>query len=112
MPPNNQLIVPTVLVSGSLHFAEVDNNGRAQNVVDVLLATEGVKEEILGGVLEESGWALQRIRTEESGRSWEEDELEALDDGQYIHSFIPYCGVYAFFYHRSPRVVHTYSSAG
>jgi diaphanous 1 len=80
MPPSSRLIVPTALVSGSLHFAEIDNNGRAQNVIDSLIAVDEVRQDILGP-LEESGWALQRIRVEEPGRSWEEDELEALGDG-------------------------------
>jgi diaphanous 1 len=74
------LIVPTILPTGSLHFAEVPNTGRAQDVVDVLLAAEGLKEEVLGD-LEDCGWSLQRLRAERSGRPWEEEELLALGDG-------------------------------
>ncbi len=74
------LIVPTILVTGPLHFAEIRKDGKAQDVVNFLLETEGTKTEILGD-LKDSGWALQRIRVEQSGRSWEEDELIALGDG-------------------------------
>lgn len=77
------LIVPTILPTGSLHFAEVPNNGKAQDVVDVLLAVEGLKKEVLGD-LEDCGWSLQRLRAERSGRPWEENELLALGDGQYF----------------------------
>lgn len=80
MPPNS-LIVPTILPTGSLHFAEVDPNATAQDVINTLIALEGVKPEILGD-LEDQGWALQKIRAEQSGRPWEEAELEALGDGQ------------------------------
>jgi diaphanous 1 len=83
MSDNNTLIVPVLLVTGSLHFAEIHKDGNGQNVVDALLREEGIKEEILGG-LEESGWALQRIRVEQTGRPWEEDELMALGDGELL----------------------------
>lgn len=77
------LIVPALLVTGSLHFAEIQSDGKAQDVVDVLLQAEGIKKEILGD-LEESGWALQRIRVEQTGRAWEEDELITLGDGKLL----------------------------
>jgi hypothetical protein len=77
---DSSLIVPVILVTGSLHFAEIRKDGKAQDVVNFLLETEGTKTEILGD-LEDSGWALQQIRVEQSGRSWEEDELIALGDG-------------------------------
>jgi len=76
----NTLIVPTLLPTGSLQFAEIPDDGRAQDVIDTLLQIDGLKEEILGG-LENLGWGLQSIRTERSGRPWEEDELMALGDG-------------------------------
>jgi hypothetical protein len=82
--PTGSLIVPTVLTTGSLHFAEVQQNATAQDVIDAL-ATDSVKLEVLGD-LEDHGWALQTIRAEQSGRPWEEAELEALDDGQYFSS--------------------------
>ena len=76
----NTLIVPTLLPSGSLQFAEIPKDGRALDVIDALLKIDGLKEEVLGD-LEQSGWALQRTRMERSGRPWEEDELMALGDG-------------------------------
>lgn len=81
--PVMSLIVPALLVTGSLHFAEIQSDGKAQDVVDVLLQAEGIKKEILGD-LEESGWALQRIRVEQTGRAWEEDELITLGDGKLL----------------------------
>lgn len=81
--PENPLIVPTILISGALHFAEVTSQARAKDVISALLSLDGVKSEILGD-LEEQGWALQRIRTEQNGRPWEEDELDALGDGLLI----------------------------
>jgi diaphanous 1 len=81
--PEASLIVPTVLLDGSLQFSEIRPNGTAQDVVDFLLANEDLKSEILGD-LTEHGWALQRIRSENSGRTWEVEELEALGDGSFV----------------------------
>jgi diaphanous 1 len=80
---DNPLIVPVLLVTGTLHFAEIQTDGKAQDVVDVLLREEGIKAETLGD-LEESEWALQRVRVEEAGRPWEEDELMSLGDGELL----------------------------
>jgi diaphanous 1 len=74
------LIVPTVLPSGSLHFASVAHHGTAQDVIDALAVVDDVKKEVLGDLLP-APWAIQRIRSEPAGRQWEEDELEALGDG-------------------------------
>ena len=79
----NPLIVPTILPTGSLVFAEVAQEGRAQDVIDTLIDLPGVKEQILGD-FEDNGWALQRIRVEQSGRVWEEDELLSLGDGKLV----------------------------
>ena len=76
----NALIVPTITPSGSLHFAEVREDAQAQDVIDVLLGIDGLKEELLGD-LEDNGWALQKIRMEQNGRAWEEEELTGLGDG-------------------------------
>jgi hypothetical protein len=76
----NTLIVPTLLPTGSLQFAEIPEDGQAQDVIDALLKIDGLKEEVLGD-LKQSGWALQRIRTERRGRPREEEELMALEDG-------------------------------
>lgn len=77
------LVVPIILVTGSLHFAEVDPDARAQQVVQKVLQLDGVSAEVLGD-LEDSGWALQRIRVEQAGRVWEEDELSTLGDGALL----------------------------
>jgi len=74
------LIIPTLVVTRSLHFAEISNDGKAEDVINILLQIEGLKAEVLGD-LEDSGWALQRIRIEQNGRPWEEAELMALGDG-------------------------------
>src|SRR5690606_16396886 len=77
------LVVPTILVTGSLHFVQVHQDARAHDVIDAALKLEGVREEVLGD-LDDMGWALQHIRTEQSGRTWEEDELMNLGDGLSI----------------------------
>ncbi|KAJ6515515.1 hypothetical protein C8R45DRAFT_809608 [Mycena sanguinolenta] len=78
--PTNSLIVPTILPTGSLRFAEVQQNATTEDVIEALIAIDGVKTEMLGD-LADQGWALQTIRGEQSGRPWEEAELEALGDG-------------------------------
>lgn len=79
------LIVPIQLVTGSLHFAEVQpEGGTIRDVINFLTGVDGVRREILGDDdLDDGnqGWALQKIREERSGRTWEEDELTALGDG-------------------------------
>lgn len=78
---NHNLIVPIILPTSSLHFAEILENGSAQDAIDALLRIEGVVKEVLGD-LEDCGWALQKIRAEKCGRVWEEDELATLGDGK------------------------------
>ncbi len=79
--PEDTLIVPTLLPSGTIHFAEVSQQGSAQHVIDSIMASGEVTKGTLGS-LEDRGWALQRIRREKHGRTWEQDELEALGDGK------------------------------
>jgi diaphanous 1 len=79
--PEASLIVPTTLPSGSLHFAQVNTNGTVKDVIDALLALPDATSEILGE-LEGHGWALQHIRAEQTGRIWEEHDLESLGDGE------------------------------
>ncbi|PPQ71093.1 hypothetical protein CVT24_009844, partial [Panaeolus cyanescens] len=74
------IIVPTILTTGNLHFAEIPEDGTVQNVIDTLLQIDGLKEEMLRD-LEDVGWALQMIRVEHSGRIWEEEDLNKLGDG-------------------------------
>lgn len=87
--PDDLLIVPTILCSGSLHFASVSHDAVVQDVIDSLVTLEEVREDVLGD-LQPQGWALQRIRKEHNGRAWEEEELEALGDGQFsfLHGLI------------------------
>jgi hypothetical protein len=77
------LIVPTVLPSGSLHFASILHDGTVGDVINSLSALDEVKSDVLGD-LPPSGWAIQLIRKESPGRQWEEDELESLGDGTYL----------------------------
>lgn len=79
---DHALIVPVVLPLGSLHFATVSRDGTVQDVVENLVSNHEVTTEILGD-LPAYGWALQRIRKEHNGRQWEEDELEALGNGEH-----------------------------
>lgn len=83
--PNDPLIVPTIVPGGSLHFATIAATGTVQDVLDALLSNEEVTAEVLGD-LEPYGWAMQRIRREQHGRQWEEDELESLGNG--VQAFI------------------------
>lgn len=80
------LIVPIILVTGDLQFAEVKHDATIQDVLDVLLAIPGVKKDILGDLhARQDGqiqWALQKLRSEQKGRRWEEEELEGLGDGE------------------------------
>lgn len=89
------LVVPIILANGSLHFAEIRPAGTAQDVVDALLASSDARGEMLAGMQEDEarkfGWALQRIRVERNGRTWEEDELEGLGDGNAYSFFYPFC---------------------
>ncbi|KZT71430.1 FH2-domain-containing protein [Daedalea quercina L-15889] len=78
--PDDALIVPTVLPSGSLHFATVGASATVQDVTDTLLQDQEVSREILGD-LEDFGWALQSIRAERNGRQWSEEDLEGLGNG-------------------------------
>jgi diaphanous 1 len=84
--PEVPLIVPTLLSSGSLRFAEVRSDGTVQDIIDALTNLQDVRLEILGE-LEEHAWALQRIRVERTGRKWEDEELELLGNGRSDASF-------------------------
>lgn len=77
------LIVPVILPSSSLHFATISPNGTVQDIVETLVADQEITSEVLGE-LQPYGWALQKIRREHNGRQWEEDELEALGNGENL----------------------------
>jgi diaphanous 1 len=79
--PESSLIVPVAIPTGSLHFATIQPDGTAQDVIDALLRQPEVTSEVLSG-LGDTGWALQKIRIEKSGRQWEEKDLENLGDGK------------------------------
>ena len=106
--PDNSLIVPTVLTTGSLYFASVKPEGTAQDVIDSLVALDEVNSDILGG-LEEAGWALQKVREEESGRTWQEHELEAIGDGLSVFKIVAH--LISHFRSRHCRVVYSCCSA-
>jgi diaphanous 1 len=78
--PDDSLLVPVLLVNGSIHFATVSRNATVQVVIDTILAQPGVREEALKDLTCDS-WALQKIRKENSGRTWEEEDLKGLTEG-------------------------------
>jgi diaphanous 1 len=78
--PDNPLIIPIVIPTGSIHFATIRPDGNVQDVINALILTDEVNSEVLGD-LEVHGWALQKIRKEHAGRQWEEADLIALGDG-------------------------------
>ncbi|KAG8689328.1 hypothetical protein FRC11_003128 [Ceratobasidium sp. 423] len=86
-------IVPVLLPSGAIHFARVGLTDTSQEVIQILLATEGVKADILGDLENVVGegadweWSLQHVRKESRGRVWQDDELEQLDDGILSNDF-------------------------
>ena len=85
---DDTLIVPTILPSGSLHFASVHHDGTVSDVINYLSDNGEVKSDVLDD-LPPCGWALQLIRKEPPGRQWEEDELESLGDGTYVWNLFP-----------------------
>ena len=88
--PDDILIVPTVLPSGSLHFASVQQHGTVADVINALSDLDEVKSDVLGD-LRPRGWAIQLIRKEAPGRQWEEAELESLGDGMCLLMSILLC---------------------
>jgi diaphanous 1 len=78
--PDDSLLVPVLIPHGSLHFSTVSRTGTVQNVIDSLVKLPEVVQEVLGDLACDA-WALQLIRTEEHGRTWEEHDLKALGDG-------------------------------
>ncbi|KAJ8462763.1 hypothetical protein ONZ45_g17814 [Pleurotus djamor] len=78
--PDDTILIPTILPTGTLHFATVGAQATAKDVILELAANDQAQAE-LDGFADASECALQRIRSEPTGRSWEEHELEALGDG-------------------------------
>lgn len=79
---DDSLIVPTLLPTGSLHFAAVKSDSVVKDVLDTLANMEEVQEDILGDWWCDR-WAMQKIRKETPGRQWDELELEHLSDGEF-----------------------------
>lgn len=75
------LIVPTLIPSGALHFAAVQQSATAQDVIEALSTLEDVRDDLLGD-LEDTGWAIQKIRRPPPGKPWEEEELNQLGNGK------------------------------
>lgn len=76
---DGSLIVP-VLTNTSLQFATIRPDGVVQDLLDALTALDEVHNDILGD-LPSQQWAIQNIRNHRCGRPWEEEELEALEQG-------------------------------
>ena len=77
------LVAPVLSPSGTVHFVSVREDATVGDALNALSQMEDVKEDILGHLPEgEHGWALQTVLKSESGRQWEEDELENLGDGE------------------------------
>jgi diaphanous 1 len=74
------LIVPVLLLDGSLQYPSISADTTAQDLIETLMQLDEVKCTVLD-VLGPSVWALQRVRKEKPGRSWDETELAALGDG-------------------------------
>ncbi|KAG8756405.1 hypothetical protein FRC12_010590, partial [Ceratobasidium sp. 428] len=80
-------IIPVLLPSGAIHFAKANPSDTTQDIIQVLLATEGVKSDVLGDLMQTHDvavdweWALQHVRKHERGRVWQDEELDQLDDG-------------------------------
>lgn len=81
----SSLIVPVVVPTGSLYFATIHPDETVHHVIGALLAQPEVTSEVLGD-LDDTDWALQKIRIEKSGRQWEERDLENLGDGKLLSS--------------------------
>jgi diaphanous 1 len=79
------LIVPTLSPSGALHFAAVQPNATAQDVIDALSGLDEVRDEVLGD-LPDNGWAVQRIRRKLEPGSRSETHLVSPGHGLFILS--------------------------
>jgi hypothetical protein len=74
------LIVPVATPTSQLHFASIPETGTVEDVIYDVLKVEGLKEDILGD-LSDTGWAIQVVQQEDSGKTWADGELAALGDG-------------------------------
>ncbi|KAF9232167.1 hypothetical protein BU15DRAFT_55302 [Melanogaster broomeanus] len=80
MATDDSLIVPVLLLDGSLQYPSVSPHATAQDVIKTLTLLDEVKSAVLDDVAP-SAWVFQRVRKEKPGRRWEETELLALGNG-------------------------------
>ena len=78
--PDPRVIIPVSTPSGSVYFASVSRDASIADLISSLIESGEIKAEVLGE-LEELGWDIQKIRKEQSGRSWEEEDLNQLETG-------------------------------
>ncbi len=76
------LIVPVITPLRNVHFASVNQAATVKDVIDVLLLSDELKEEICGEINENGSWGLQRVTDERPGRTWEDGELDSFDYGE------------------------------
>ncbi len=76
------LIVPVITPLRNVHFASVNQAATVKDVIDVLLLSDELKEEICGEINENGSWDLQRVTDERPGRTWEDGELDSFDYGE------------------------------
>ncbi|KAH0840265.1 hypothetical protein J3R83DRAFT_1272 [Lanmaoa asiatica] len=74
------LTVPVLLLDGSLQYPSISADTTAQHLIETLIQLDEVKCTVLD--VAPSDWALQHVRKEKPGRSWDETELVALGDGK------------------------------
>lgn len=80
------LVVPILSPSGQVHFVSLSKNATVSDAIEALKTADGIVDEVLGDLDDGGyGWALQRVQREETNRNWEEEELEALDEGTTAH---------------------------
>lgn len=81
--PTSSLLVPTVLPGGDIQFATVGQDATAKDLIDELLKLDKVKHSVLGD-LQDSEWALQKLRLDDNNPVYQDGELAAIDDGKSI----------------------------
>lgn len=74
------LVVSVLLLDGSLQYPSISADTTAQDLIETLIRLDEVKGTVLD--VASSAWALQRVRKEKLGRSWDETELVTLGDGE------------------------------
>lgn len=88
------LKVPVLLLDDTLQYPTISADTTAQDLIETLIQLDEVKCTVLD-VVEPSTWALQRVRKEKPGRSWDETELVALSDGKILADAAMCANIYA-----------------